>query len=535
MPKSTEMCVEEFFPTSQATHMDTVVARARQMFQLPKAESDALRRSMVWMKKYIAPTSEFWDWPPINQSIDHSSSLVIRFIGIGWIVGIKRTCESQKSLPDHERACIHILNELTKALPNKSAARLRSSEWTPTERRNMVRQLRKDQLFPILRASSVLGFKGTESSVALRTPEEIILPCVDRSEEEKLRPALKAIKSWSNRGGRLEGADWCAFERRRLSKLIITSDSIQQDPRATPFAFGNTAGFPYKASNDRDEVEWVANHQQSNWALQFPHLPYHQGVIHPRCAIHLDTTEHDPYWEVFDYVSYLWANHYTRIKAYLEYEDQFVYASNMRRVRELDDNSVFSFGRKSLAMEELRNRVDFLNRVDSGGVTSYRPPHSRFRITAPTGRSCIHMLRNELIPHSTTNKLLMDPLSAAKDVLREATSEIARSHEVYSSVASLKMQRTMQVLQLLFVVAAVAQVLSWVDIARPLDSWVSRTPLALSLLDLFPTLGTFLSTSSFDFSLIVTQLALIGFLSSVTLIAVRIARANAAKRNEDDI
>lgn len=514
------LIVEEFFPISSTLDMEAVAFNASTSFKLSEIEANSLRRHLVWMRKYIAPTSEFWEWPPISQRISNTHHLTIRFIGIGWIVAINGKINAEKSLVDHEKDSIRLLESITGDIPTVAVARLKSGGWNPQERRRLRNTLRNSRVKAKIVHKTELRLHDTNVSISLNTAEEVTLRSASRTDEMIARGVLLELKSWANAQGRLQGADWCAFGRRRLTKLVRISGSISPDTVTTGFIWGHTAGFVGARTDDYDEVSLDLT-SGSKWGLQFPNLPYHQGVVHPRCGIYLKAGESNLAVKVGDYVSYLWANHYTRIKAYLEYEDQFAYATTMRRVKALDDPSVYSFGRKSLSMEGLRNEVDFLNRVDRGAVSSYIPPHGIFTASkSPGSEGPIWRLRHQLIPHSSVNQLRTDPLATAADVLFEATNEIARMHALYSSVASLKMQRSLHILQVVFVVAAVTQVLSLVDLAHPIDRLFSQSSFFVAIGSWCPDFTNFVAKGPFDLSLVSIQILLISILSCLALLVV---------------
>ena len=83
--------VEEFIPRRDVSEMVAVTERVLALDNELAAEaSENLKRSLVWMEKYLAPTTEFWDWPAERHQIDVDTHIYVTFIGLGWIVGLER-------------------------------------------------------------------------------------------------------------------------------------------------------------------------------------------------------------------------------------------------------------------------------------------------------------------------------------------------------------------------------------------------------------------------------------------------------------
>jgi hypothetical protein len=129
-----------------------------------------------------------------------------------------------------------------------------------------------------------------------------------------------------------------------------------------------------------------------------------------------------------------------------------------------------------------------MNRIDAGEVNAYVPPHSRFSFVATEGddlpgrartgsdnadQSTVALLRSALIP-STVTQLTADPLLQAPSILEHAANELLRSYSLFVQSASLRMQRALQILQILFVVAAVGQVLALIPFPDAIDKVIAN-------------------------------------------------------------
>ena len=112
--------LEEFIPVDRVTDMLTVADKLFERLPTQKTSvADDLRRSMVWMVKYIAPTSQFWDWQTFEDDLDNQTRLRVKFIGLGWLVTLIRSFNSTDhvSPSNVERQLSGILTDITGHIP----------------------------------------------------------------------------------------------------------------------------------------------------------------------------------------------------------------------------------------------------------------------------------------------------------------------------------------------------------------------------------------------------------------------------------
>ena len=66
---------------------------------------------------------------------------------------------------------------------------------------------------------------------------------------------------------------------------------------------------------------------------------------------------------------HLWVNHYTRLWCYLDFEDQFAYASDIRHLKELNEPMLAGYTGRALHLEELRSIIEMQNRIADGKIS----------------------------------------------------------------------------------------------------------------------------------------------------------------------
>ncbi|WP_149261084.1 hypothetical protein [Actinomadura sp. K4S16] len=436
--------------------------------------ADSLKRSMVWMRKYIGPTSEYWDWVTFEEPIDQSTNLRVSFIGLGWILVLKRHFVSGVVSPALvERELATAMDHITQNIPLEAVLRLRAKPWDQASIARVYRYLNNaghavenERTNP-----HVIKFDGFE--ITLDDGETLVSKAgISNQLDLAIKKSLRDVKRWANDEGRFEGADWCAYKRRRLTTVVQAVADLT--PSEGDFEFTNDPSGDYRRSQQRgfDRISLQSSPDKPFCSIVFPAYSYHQGILNPRMMIR--TTEE---WNsesveiVARYYSYLWVNHYTRLWRYLEFEDQFTYTSDVRRIRELDEDSYYSYGRRMRAVDTLRAGIELGNRIDEGKVAAYRPPHDVFCIEAGVAHdvSMLERLRTTLIS-STVTSLKEDPLRRAPEVLEHAVRELGRSYENFAQAASLRMQRSLQILQVVLLVGALAPFLLLVPIPEVIDS-----------------------------------------------------------------
>jgi hypothetical protein len=147
------------------------------------------------------------------------------------------------------------------------------------------------------------------------------------------------------------------------------------------------------------------------------------------------------------------------------------------------DPQILHYWQNILDTDQIIAELHTIERVDSGKFQSYVPPHATFHETplrqgfAKLGP--IDYLRTWLI-EATTTQLLEDPLRRAIVLLEDLDTGMKTALDLFVQTVNIRMQKTLQILQFLFVVAAIAQVLQLVpiapDVAPLLDHALQRVP-----------------------------------------------------------
>lgn len=484
---------EEYIPVD---HVSDMLKVADKLFELlpeqraPLAEN--LRRSMVWMIKYIAPTSQFWDWQTIDEPYDNQTRLRVKFIGLGWLVALTRTFSSA----DHvspvaaERELSTILTEITGHIPVHAVARLKSTAWSRRDVVNLSKALQaSNEDVCVSKRTGTVSLSGIR--IFIDHQERVRHDYLSVPFDGRTHRLLGDIKRWANADRKYEGADWCAYKRRRLTVLVRRVPISRAAPLGEDFTFTNEPTGLYVRNRPSDYdciVEAGPNGSTSTMGtIVFPLYPYHTGVVNPRAVIRATRgLSEASLSELLHYVSYLWVNHYTRLWCYLDFEDQFAYANDIWHLKELDEQTLVGYTGRALHLEELRSTIEMLNRIDRREINAYRPPHSTFSFTAArTGSlSVIATLRVALIP-STITQLQIDPLIEAPNIMRHANAELNQAYGTFSQAASLRMQRLLQILQVVFLLAALAAILGLIPAGAILNtalvSWISHDSFYQSL------------------------------------------------------
>jgi hypothetical protein len=467
--------LEEFVPVDRVCDMLVLADRLLDLLPIQKAPvAENLRRSMVWMVKYIAPTSEFWDWQTFEEPLDNQTHLRVKFIGLGWLIALIRsfTPTDQVSPSNVESELAKTLDKITGHIPVNAVARLKSTPWSPKDLRGLASALAPSNLdLKINRRTRTLTTPGVE--INFHDQERVSLTQASTELDARARQVLADIKRWGNAEHRYEGADWCAYKRRRLTMVVKRVSISRATPEASDFDFTNepTGLFVRNRPTDYDCIVESNIGRSTMGAVIFPLYPYHTGVINPRVVVRATSgLKADALTELLHYISYLWVNHYTRLWCYLDFEDQFAYASDIWHRKELNEQALVGYTSRALHFEELRSSIEMLNRVDAGEISAYVPPHSKFSFAAAKAgnTSVIESLRLTLIP-STMTQLRTDPLVNAPEVMRHASAELSQAYGTFSQAASLRMQRVLQILQAVFILAAVAALLALIPIGNVIN------------------------------------------------------------------
>jgi len=467
--------LEEFIPVDRVSDMLTVADKLFDQLPIQKSSvADNLRRSMVWMVKYIAPTSQFWDWQTFEDQIDNQTRLRVKFIGLGWLISLIRSFNptDQVSPSNVESELSDVLTRITGHIPVDAVARLKSTPWSVGDLRNLTKALTPaNPDVKVNKKSKTLT--APDVAVSLSDEERVRLTRISTKLDGRTHQILGDVKRWANADRRYEGADWCAYKRRRLTTVVKVIPASQEAPTTDDFSFTDEPTGLY-ARNQATGFDYIVEKGAATTigTVLFPLYPYHTGVINPRVVVRVPTNlVEETLFEVLDYISYLWVNHYTRLWCYLDFEDQFAYASDIWHLKQLDEQALVDYPSKAMHFEELRGMIQMLNRVDAGEVNAYKPPHAKFSFAAanPENSSVIESLRLALIP-STITQLKIDPLVDAPSIMRNASAELNQAYGTFSQAASLRMQRLLQILQVVFILAAAAALLALIPIGNIVNS-----------------------------------------------------------------
>lgn len=469
--------LEEFVPVDHVSDMLTLADRLFDLLPIQKASvADNLRRSMVWMVKYIAPTSQFWDWQTFEEPLDNQTRLRVKFIGLGWLITLIRSFNStdQVSASNVENELATTLTKITGHIPVQAVARLKSTPWSARDLQSLGRALASaNSDVKISRKTRTLMAPDIE--VSFSDQERVRLAYTATALDGRVHQILGDIKRWANADHKYEGADWCAYKRRRLTTVVRQVPISYGSPNADDVAFTDEPTGLYTRNYPMNFDSIIDNDSNSTLGtVVFPLYPYHTGILNPRAVVRVTNgLSEETLAEILHYISYLWVNHYTRLWCYLDFEDQFAYASDIWHLKELDEKALVSYPSRALHFEELRSIIEMLNRVDSGEINAYGPPHKRFSFAAAHvgDISVIEALRLALIP-STITQLKIDPLIDAPRIMRNAVAELNEAYGIFSQAASLRMQRLLQVLQAVFILAAVAALLALIPIGNIINSAV---------------------------------------------------------------
>src|SRR5688572_3073026 len=136
--------VEELIPRINVKYM---LQLAENLEKLEPVESKTafkdLKRAMAWMEKYIAPTSEFWEWTNDTFQIDSRTTLRVHLLGFGWAVAISsRKAVTEDEISGEEKRLIGIMDNLTRHIPVKAILRMKSTSWSKTDIKEVVQILR---------------------------------------------------------------------------------------------------------------------------------------------------------------------------------------------------------------------------------------------------------------------------------------------------------------------------------------------------------------------------------------------------------
>lgn len=529
-----EVSVEEFVPIEQVDVMLDIIKRAEGLSNVNTSQyAEDLKRAMVWMEKYIAPTAEFWNWKEETYSLDDSrTSLRVSFIALGWVIAVTREYDASTTVdPAAEEAllCKH-LDKLMAGVPTGALARISSKTWDKKHVVQVSKYLKGQNIaHRIVDSHTALQFEGDYAGIRIKLDgdwEYVTCPSCSVQTDHRVIQLLKKIKDYENKDGKWQGADWCCFTRRRLTLVHRKFNRGQHKPTEVDFKFTDATDLQTRRWSDQyDLVCEVGDNKDCEdplATLLFPQYAYHRGIGHTRATIGTQCDiENDTYVELRKLVSYLWVNHYRRIYRYLQFENHFAYSATLRHTSGLNDMAVERYSSRVIALEELRAGIEYLIRVENGELNAYAPSRRfSFQNVTQGEESNESRLRTNLILSDIT-ELTEDPLKGAPVVVDHVLGELLRTHSAYAQNASLRMQRSLQFLQFLFVFAAAVQLLVLLPIAEIFDAWVSplvQSEAATQLRD-----GWF--PRGIDLSLLAVRATLLTAISLIAVGAIRIKRA----------
>lgn len=530
-PPQGRLSVEEFVPRADVKGMLALTTALLDLIpgssRTPTAHEN-LMRSMVWLEKYIAPTTEFWDWPPVREQVSDDVWLKLTFVGLGWVVALEAETEldSLQAVERLETNLIEILQRITSHLELDAVLRLKSTAWS----RSDVEAARKNAIAhgcPIDMVHT-LRRRATSPTLVLNQQEALKAAGMSRQEESHLLESLRATKQFVNLEHTFQGANWCAFKRRRLTVLRLDGKApgINEQLFCT-----NSVDAGFEPTTMSDTVQVFHESQRFQAEIMFPRWGFHLGGVHPRAIITLRTSDADLIDRTSSYLSYLWISHYTRIWYYLHFEDLFAYVHDLRARKSYNEKDLDLHFSQLLDLDRLRDEIALMNRVDGSDLPSYEPHHDRVvSLRSERDPGAIYHLRTHLIP-STVTQLQSNPLGAAPDILESAKNALAASYGTYSQYAALRMQRSIQVLQLLFIIAAAAQILTVVQIGALLDSaiwvgWLSESGLGKHV----RAVGLHVATTGIDMSLSCFNALVLAVLVVIALLVLRSTWGTALSR-----
>jgi hypothetical protein len=421
---------------------------------------------MSWMSRYVLPTTEFWTWSTASIDIDPRTRLAIKLIGLGWVIMVSSTtpCSREAASAEEERL-ISVLDGLTNDVPIDAILRLKSVPWTPKQTKK-VAELLTVAGYRCRSEGLLLEVSDPPATITMTPSERLHGKHMSRAWAARIADVLRHIEDYADRQG--GGENWCAYRRRRLTLVekIGTTELDEQDSR-----FICSAGLPGRVLASR-----VSMDSRRFGTFAFALAPYHVGGIHPRALIARVRHERESADVFATYASYLWNFHSNRIWLYLIFEDLYAYVGALRASRRYDDPLLPEYWQSLLDLDNTVAELQVQERVDRGDLQSYRPPHARFaeKPYFPRGDTDpmpIEWLRESLIG-SSISQLNEDPLEKASTLLERASSQMRESVGLFAETINVRTQGTLQVIQIVFIAAAIGQFLALVPVSQLLALYI---------------------------------------------------------------
>ena len=322
-PADYYVSVETLVPRSYVDHMLKIIDKIEKLEPV-ETESNFgnLRRAMSWMGKYIFPTSEFWEWHNDKFKIDNSTSLYIKLLGSGWTLSLRgRKPVSEDELNGEEKRLNQILNKLTNDMPVQGILRLKASPWSKTERNEVLRYLKLNQISTKIHGTKLV-LKKLGITIETEPEERVYCKFLNRNLSWEFENVLQLLKDFFNKNH--EGASWCAYQIRRLT-IVQKIGSMEISEKDKRFLKHPEYGMKGKILSSTIEVT-----NGFSGIFCFLRAHYHVGNFHPRAIIISNNQSQEHLDDFTTYVFYLWHSHFTKIWLYLLFEDVYIYASKLR-------------------------------------------------------------------------------------------------------------------------------------------------------------------------------------------------------------
>lgn len=468
------VAVEEFVPRDSVKHMLQLAEKLEHLepVEAKKAFKD-LKRAMVWMEKYIAPTSEFWEWTNDTFRIDSETQLTVQLLGFGWAVAVVSLKPiSLDEVSSEEKRLIHLMETLTQHIPVKAVLRMKSSHWSKHDVKDVARVLELNGVHCELHEWE-LWLNGTSVKIQFEPEERLEFSGISRETAKKIEDVLSRIKEYANQ--KLEGANWCAYNRRRLT-LVQKIGPTELTDEEQRFLLHPEYGAPGKVL-----VSKVKTSDGKEALFAFVRAKYHLGNIHPRALIAVNESEYKEkeessgIREFITYIYYLWNSHYTRVRLYLLFEDVYAYAEKLLSTGQYIDPKILDDWHNYLRADEIIVEMTTHERVDKGDFQTYRPPHGKFKEVDTPEVDPLEFLRKFLI-EATTTQLYEDPLKGAVKLLIKLDEQMKAALTLFIQTVDIRIQRSLQTLQFLFVIAAVGQIVQLISPSSVLTAIMPGSP-----------------------------------------------------------
>lgn len=515
--------VEDFIPNKYVNEMRTLIENVENLDPVQTQHNfEDLKRAMTWMTKYISPTSEFWEWTSDTIDLDGSTNFNVQLLGFGWAVSVSSKHKvSEADVSGEEKRLIGLLNSITSHIPVEAVIRMKMSDWTKGQVEECSKALCYNGFPCSVVSKKAFRFPDLDLVISTEPEERLLCKKVTREKAKKIEKILSYIKQYANKWD--EGAGWCAYQRRRLTVLHKVGTNA-----LSPFDIRFIENPEYGM---KGEV-LASNITSSGVELGvfcFMRAKYHVGNFHPRGII-ATVNENLTIKDLLNYIYYLWNSNYSRIWLYLNFEDAYAYADRLFRFGQYVDPEIWRYWRNIVKTDDILTEMHALRRIDAGEFQSYQPPHGAYKEERllsdnfSNRETPIYWIRHHLIEASTT-QLYEDPLKNAIKQLEHMDQHMRSALNLFVQTIDIKMQKSIQILQILFVVAAIGQVILIINLGSVVvemeDNFLSQFPGLVAWLE---SIGISYPLSGSSLLLSFTYLFLLIVLSTITIFLFRSRR-----------